>query len=101
MNRRIALTVASLVPALFFALSHAFAQQEDPCDQECPTGQKIISHADGDHMSCYCGSESGGMVVTAPDPDVVGVDLDPGQSVAVESEAVSPPAGFEQNPDIS
>ncbi len=45
------------------------ADSEVACDEGCPSGQTLISYADGNNTSCTCANEAT-MDATVPNPDV-------------------------------
>lgn len=62
--------VALFFTGLLLLASPALAQEENACADACPSGQKIVSFADGDDVSCRCVDEGSGMDETVPNESV-------------------------------
>ena len=64
------LIVAGIFAALFFGAPHsARATDAVDCDSTCDSGNKMVSYADGNTLTCACVAESQ-MDPTVPDPEV-------------------------------
>lgn len=63
--------MAGTLAALFMAAPHAASATDSvECDTTCDGGNKMISYADGNTVTCACVAESQ-MEPTVPDPEVV------------------------------
>jgi len=60
-----ALTFLSLV--LLLGSTNAFASGEESCSQTCPSGQVLVSFADGNSANCLCQEQGSAMVETPAD----------------------------------
>ncbi len=43
-----------LVTSMFLVASSAFASGGESCSQTCPSGQVLVSFADGNNATCMC-----------------------------------------------
>lgn len=68
LKRLIVLTAA--LTASLMAIKPASATDAVACDTTCESGNRLISYADGNSVTCACVAESQ-MEPTVPDPEVV------------------------------
>ena len=66
---RLLLTFGSLTSLMLATSLPAYATDAVECDTTCESGNKMVSYADGNSVTCACVAESQ-MEPTVSDPDV-------------------------------